>query len=242
MKRLLLACIVTGALLSGCARKTTPAYPAPTGFGAALVEVSGGKQIAAAGNMLDQPVVLQVNDAQGSAVPGALVVLRSVGGSRCMPDSGLTDSSGQFTTTVTLGGVAGRYQFVASTRDKAGKTIELKLEEIALGYQQVVGRALNQQYCSRCHDPESTPERVSNFDNLTNKPHAFTEGDVFNKLNDADLVSIISHGGAALNKSPEMPPYGFTLSKSDIEALVAYIRAVSDPPYQSRGVMYAKNK
>jgi hypothetical protein len=36
----------------------------------------------------------------------------------------------------------------------------------------------------------------------------------------ADLVAIISHGGAALNKSAKMPPYGYTLSKSDIQARV----------------------
>ncbi len=242
MKRRLLAWIVMLALFSGCEKKSKPAYPAPAGFGAALVEVSGGKQVAAAGSILDQPVVVQVNDAQGNAVPSALVIMHTAGESTSTPAYGLTDSSGQLTTTVTLGGVAGRYQFVASTFDRTGKRIELKLEAIALGYQQVVGRQLNQQYCARCHDPESTPERVSNFDNLATKPHAFTEGDALNKLSDADLVSIISHGGAALNKSPEMPPYGFTLSKNDIEAVVAYIRAVSDPPYQLRGVVYAKNK
>jgi mono/diheme cytochrome c family protein len=38
-----------------------------------------------------------------------------------------------------------------------------------------------------------------------------------------------------------MPPYGSTLNKADIEALVAYIRAVSDPPYRLKGLVYAKN-
>ena len=242
MKRLLLVSGLVALLSTGCARKAATAYPSPTAFGAALVEASGGKQVAPAGTTLDQPVVVQVNDDQGNAVPGALVILSGGGGAVCSPGYGLTDSSGQFTATVTLGETAGRYQIVASTRDKTGKTVELKLEEIALGYQQILGRQLNQQYCARCHNPESTPERVSNYDNLTAKPHAFTEGDALNKLTDAELVSLISHGGAALNKSPEMPPYGFTLSKGDIQALVAYIRAVSDPPYPARGVVYAKNQ
>ena len=60
-------------------------------------------------------------------------------------------------------------------------------------------------------------------------------------MSDADLASIISHGGPALNRSPEMPPYGYTLSKSDISALMAYIRAVADPPFRSKGAVYAKN-
>ena len=103
-----------------------------------------------------------------------------------------------------------------------------------------MGAQLNAQYCIRCHDPESTPQRVSNMDNLSVKPHPFTEGDALNKLSEADLVAIISHGGAALNKSPLMPPWGYTLSKGDIAALVSYIRAVADPPYEAGGLVYAQ--
>jgi mono/diheme cytochrome c family protein len=60
-------------------------------------------------------------------------------------------------------------------------------------------------------------------------------------MSEADLASIISHGGPALNRSPEMPPYGYTLGKAEIAALVAYIRAVADPPYRSKGAFYARN-
>ncbi len=229
-------------MFASCSRKPKqPAAPAATAYGTAIVESSGGKQAAAIGATLDQPVVVQVNDAQGNGVTGAPVAMRGPGGLSFDPVSGVTDASGQFTTKVSLGGIAGRYQITAATRDASGKPIELKLDEIALGYQQVVGRQLNQQYCNRCHDPESTPERVSNMDNLTIKPHAFTDGDTLNKLSDDELKSIISHGGAALNKSAEMPPYGYTLSKGDIDALISYIRAISDPPYPTKGLVYAKN-
>lgn len=210
-------------------------------FGTALVEVSGGKQIAAIGTTLDQPFVVQVNDAQGAAVAGAAVSFRAGGGAAVIPSEGLTGSDGQLTVNVALGGVAGRYQVTATTRDRAGKALELRTEEIALGYQQNLGRQLNDRYCSRCHDPESTAERVSNHDNLNAKPHAFTDGAFLNNVSDADLASIVTHGGAALNKSPEMPPYGATLSKGDIEALMAYIRAVADPPYRMKGLVYASN-
>jgi mono/diheme cytochrome c family protein len=229
-------------VLIGCSRQPVkPAAPAATAYGAAIVEVSGGKQIAPAGTALDQPVVVQVNDVQGNGVTGAYVEIHAPSGVMLDPADGLTDSSGQFTTKVALGGDAGRYQLTAITRDKGGKNYELKLEEIALDYQQVLGQQINQQYCSRCHDPESTPERVSNMDNLATKPHAFTDGETLNKISDADLTAIISHGGAALNKSAEMPPYGYTLSKTDIQALLSYIRAVADPPYPAKGVVYAKN-
>ena len=226
---------------AGCAQKSVPPSTLkPTAFGAALVESSGGKQIGATGAVLSQPVVVQVNDELGNAVPGALVEFSGPAGVSFDPPTGLTDASGQFTSNVELGGMAGRYQITASTLTKAQKKVELKVEEIALGYQAQVGHQLDEQYCVRCHDPESTPERVSNYDNLETKPHAFTDGDTLNKMTDADLTAIIHHGGASLNKSALMPPYGYTLSKTETQALIAYIRLISDPPYQGPGMMYVQ--
>ena len=229
-------------LAASCARKSeSAALPKPTASGAALVESSGGKQFAQTGALLPQPVVVQVNDEQGTAVPGALVQFAAAPGVTFDPAYALTDSSGQVTTNVSLGGMAGRYQLIASTLDKSHKKIELKIEEIALGYQQALGQRLNDQYCDRCHNSESTAQRVSNYDNLEIKPHPFTEGDTLNKMSDADLTAIITHGGPALNKSALMPAWGNTLSKSDIQALIAYIRAVADPPSRNAGPVYAKN-
>jgi mono/diheme cytochrome c family protein len=240
---IILCLIVLGLVLAGtgCARKSAAAAgPAPTAFGSAIVESSGGKQIGAAGAALSQPLVVQVNDDQGSAVAGAAVSFSGPTSVSFDPPGGLTDSSGQISTSVTLGGRAGRYQLVTSTMTKAQKRVELKTEEIALDYQRRLGQLLDDKYCARCHNPESTPERVSNYDNLEVKPHAFTEGDTLNKMSDADLVAIISHGGPALNKSPLMPPYGYTLSKTEMQALIAYIRMISDPPYQAPGMVYAQ--
>jgi mono/diheme cytochrome c family protein len=228
---------------AGCSRQpSSTAAPPPAAYGAAIVASSGDKQIAAAGVWLEQPVVVQVNDAQGNAVAGALVAMEAPAGVVFSPSNGLTDSSGQFTSTVALGGQAGRYQLRAVTRDRSGKRLEVKLEETAMDYQQVLGHELNLQYCDRCHNSESTAERVSNYDNLTAKPHAFSEGDALSKLTDEDLAAIISHGGPALGRSAEMPPWGYTLSRSGIQALIAYIRAVSDPPYRTKGVVYARNR
>ena len=239
--------LITGILFIAvlgisCSHKTasTP-LPAPTAFGAAIVESSGGKQIAQAGMGLAQPLVVQVNDEHDTVVPGALVEFSAAPGVIFDPANGLTDSSGQVTSNVTLGGMAGRYQLIASTTDKSRKTVAVAIEEIALSYQQTLGRQLNDQYCERCHNPESTVERVSNFDNLEVKPHPFTEGDTLNKFTDVDVSAIISHGGPALNKSALMPAWGNTLSKSDIQALISYIRAVSDPPNRNAGPMYGPN-
>ena len=241
MKRSLISLCALSLLSAGCSHKSQ--QPAPlkaTATGAAIVESSGGKQIGYIGMPLDQPVVVQVNDASGSAVTGAAVYFRGSSGVVFTPAAALTDSSGQVTASVSLGQQAGRYRLIASTKDASGRSVEVAIEEVALGYQQTLGAQLIAQYCIRCHDPESSAARVSNMDNLSVKPHAFTEGETLNKMSDADLIAIISHGGPALNKSAEMPPWGYTLSKSDIAALISYIRAVADPPYEAGGLVYAQ--
>jgi mono/diheme cytochrome c family protein len=241
MKRIIAisALLISLLLAIACSRKSKSALmPIPTAYGAALVESSGGKQTGTTGSALAQPVVVQVNDDQGNGVPGALVTMRGPAGVGFDPPAGLSDTSGQFTTNVTLGFSPARYLLTATTITKANKPIELKIDEIGLGYQETLGSQINDQYCSRCHNPESTPEKVSNYDNLEVKPHPFTEGDTLNKISDADLNSIITFGGPALNKSPLMPPYGYTLTKAQTQALIAYIRLVSDPPYGVPGVVH----
>jgi mono/diheme cytochrome c family protein len=239
MKRILSSTIVFSLMTAGCSSKPQGVSATKaTAFGAAIVELSGGKQIAPAGMLLPQPLVVQVNDEQANGVTGAAVEFSGLGGVVFDPPSGLTDSGGQLATNVSVGSGAGRYELTARTYDKSHKQVDLKLQEIALDYQQVLGQMLNQHYCERCHNPESTPERVSNYDNLDVKPHAFIDGDSLNKISDDDLTAVITHGGPALNKSPQMPPYGYTLNKSEIQALLAYIRAVADPPYHGRGLAY----
>jgi len=226
-------------LATSCSRKgaSTPALK-PTGVGAAIVESSGGKQFVQTGALLPQPVVVQVNDEKGTGVAGALVEFSAAQGVTFDPATALTDSSGQVTTNVSLGGMAGQYQITASTLDSSHKKVELQLVEIALGYQQTLGRRLNDQYCDRCHNSESTAERVSNYDNLEVKPHPFSEGEALNRMTDADLTAIITNGGPALQKSALMPAWGNTIGKSDIQALIAYIRAVSDPASRDAGPLF----
>jgi mono/diheme cytochrome c family protein len=241
MRHAAVTATILTALLVGCSQRSkAPAGAAPTAHGTAIVLSGGDKQTGAVGSILDQPLVVQVNDAQTNGVAGAPVWFFGANGVSFNPPYAITDSSGQVSTTVTLSGMAGRYRLTAYTTDASNKRIEVKGDEIALGYQETLGRVLNDRYCSRCHDSESAPERVSNYDNLSTKPHPFSEGEALNKLSDDDLVAIISHGGPALNRSAEMPPFGYTLSKSDIQALVAYIRAISDPPYRSAGIVYVK--
>jgi mono/diheme cytochrome c family protein len=228
------------AMAIGCKhRADTPPTLKPTASGTVIVESSGGKQIGVIGMALKDPLVVQVNDDKGTAVAGALVEFHGPTGVRFEPAALLTDSSGQATTAVTLGDFAGRYQLSAITPGKSQR-VSVPIVETALGYQQQLGSLLADKYCNSCHNPESSAERVSNYDNLQVKPHAFTDGDTLNKMSDADLTAIIQHGGPALSRSGLMPPYGGTLSPSDVRALIAYIRMVSDPPYQPAGTVYAR--
>lgn len=238
MKLLRFSLIMAIILLTGCKHSALPQLN-PKAVGTQIVEVSGSKQIAQVGSTLPQPVVVQVNGADGNPVTGALVRLRG-DGLQFTPSEALTDSSGQVTVAVQLGFNPGDYQLVAETPGEKGTAASLSMREIALGYEQALGKTVNDQYCIRCHDRESTPERVSNFDNLSPSPHEFTDGATLNRLSDSDLINIISYGGQALGKSPQNPAYGTTLKPAEVRAVVSYIRAVADPPYQTPGVKYGK--
>lgn len=237
--RIRLLLLLPVVLLVACRTKHAPQLPAAKAYGTQVAEVSGGKQMTAVGSALPQPVVVQVNGADGNPVAGALVTFRGEG-LNFNPEAALSDSSGQVTTSAQVGFNAGDYQIVAETSKQGGGSASLNLHEMALGYEATLGRTLNEQYCIRCHDPESTPERVSNLDNLSPAPHQFSDGATYNRLPDADLINLINHGGPAAGKSAQMPPYSSTLTTAEIRALLAYIRAIADPPYQPSGVKYEK--
>jgi hypothetical protein len=193
--------------VAGCKRPAQPVAPLkPTAAGAALVETSGGHQLGATGTALKDPLVVQVNDDQGTAVGGALVEFHGPSGVIFEPAAVLTDSSGQATTAVTPGYGCGTipiergYSWKVEAGDALNRGDGARLSA-------ETGSILNARYCSGCHDPESSHEQVSNFDNLEAKPHAFAEGATSNKMSDADLEAIIQHGVPALNRSALMPRY-----------------------------------
>ena len=237
--RLQLALFSAALLLAGCSRHSAPRASSPGAYAVQIVEVSGGKQLTSVGSALPEPVVVQVNGADGNPVTGALVTFRGEG-VEFNPAQALSDSSGQVATLVQVGFASGDYSIIAETHKQSGGSATLNLREIALGYEQTLGRVVNEKYCIRCHDTESTPERVSNFDNLSPAPHQFSDGAAYNRIPDSDLVNIISRGGQAVGKSPQSPAFGETLKPAEIKAVIAYIRAIADPPHQLSGVSNGK--
>jgi cytochrome c5 len=102
---------------------------------------------------------------------------------------------------------------------------------IPLNYQQAQGKRLFYQNCVWCH-ADSTPAGPSNRMNLNPTPALMNDGATLNNLSDEFLQNITTLGGSALGKSAMMPAWGRTLSPDEIQAIIAYARAMAQPPYQ----------
>jgi mono/diheme cytochrome c family protein len=102
---------------------------------------------------------------------------------------------------------------------------------VALGYQQAQGKRIFYQQCVWCH-ADATPAGPSNRSNLTPVPPLLNDGATLNAESDEYIQNIITLGGAAMGKSAMMPPYGRTLSVQEIRSVIAFARAIAQPPYQ----------
>jgi mono/diheme cytochrome c family protein len=103
---------------------------------------------------------------------------------------------------------------------------------IPLNYHQARGKRLFYQYCVWCH-ADSTPAGPSNRSNLNPVPALMNDGAALNGQSDKSLQKIVALGGSAVGKSAMMPPFGRTLTSGEIQALIAYIRAIAQPPFHS---------
>ena len=105
---------------------------------------------------------------------------------------------------------------------------------ISLSYQQAQGKRVFYQYCVWCH-ADATPAGPSNRSNLTPVPPLLNDGATLNAESDEYMQNIITLGGSAMGKSAMMPPYGRTLSAEEIRSVIAFTRAIAQPPYQPPG-------
>ena len=103
---------------------------------------------------------------------------------------------------------------------------------IALNYQQAQGKRIFYTECVWCH-ADATPAGPSNRSNLKPMPALINDGSTFNGESDEYLENVITLGGSAMSKSAMMPPYGQTLTQDDIRAVISYMRAIAQPPYQA---------
>lgn len=103
---------------------------------------------------------------------------------------------------------------------------------IPLNYQQAQGKRVFNNNCVWCH-ADATQAGPSNRSTLTPTPPLFTDGETFNSLSDDFMRNTITLGGSAMGKSAIMPPWGQTLTPDEIRAVLAYARAVAQPPYKA---------
>ena len=103
---------------------------------------------------------------------------------------------------------------------------------IPLNYQQAQGKRVFSNNCVWCH-ADATQAGPSNRSNLSPTPPLFTDGETFNSLSDDFMRNTITLGGSAMGKSAIMPTWGQTLTQDEIRAVIAYARAVAQPPYKA---------
>jgi cytochrome c1 len=91
------------------------------------------------------------------------------------------------------------------------------------------GATLYHERCSPCHggDGKATTPMAQT---MTPKPRDHTDGAYMNHLSDAHIATVIKNGGAAVGKSPLMPPQS-DLSAQQLADLVAFVRTLAVPPY-----------
>src|SRR5262245_38108824 len=92
------------------------------------------------------------------------------------------------------------------------------------------GKQLYQQRCAPCHGADgkaNTPTAQA----LNPKPRDHSDGAYMNVLSNEHLTKVIKQGGAAVGKSPIMPPQA-DLNDQQVRDVIAFVRSLASPPYQ----------
>lgn len=87
---------------------------------------------------------------------------------------------------------------------------------------EVRGSIVFQTYCVLCHG-SSADGKGRAAKNYNPPPANLTTS----LLSDARKMEIITKGGAALNRSPYMPPWGQELTTEQISDVIVYLRAIN---------------
>jgi mono/diheme cytochrome c family protein len=93
--------------------------------------------------------------------------------------------------------------------------------------QLALGEKLYKQFCAQCHGEKGMGDGI-NAQTLDPVPRDMTDSkEVYMaKLTDAEIAKAIAKGGAGIEKSPKMPPFGYTLSEYEIGAICLYVRTL----------------
>ncbi len=90
------------------------------------------------------------------------------------------------------------------------------------------GRALYDYYCLLCHGTGGNGDGFNSY-TLPTPPAKLADPNLMGKLSDARIMAIIKGGGGAFGLSPQMPSWGGLFKDKELNALVAYVRTLSNP-------------
>jgi mono/diheme cytochrome c family protein len=84
-----------------------------------------------------------------------------------------------------------------------------------------------QLYCAQCHGTLANGQGINEtYGGLSVSPRDHTSAKEMAKLSDEDLRLAISDGGEVVQKSGLMPAWANTLSETEINGLVVYLRTL----------------
>jgi mono/diheme cytochrome c family protein len=106
-------------------------------------------------------------------------------------------------------------------------TIRTAEQPAGLTYAEGQGKHLFEQYCATCHGDEGKGDG-QNASNLNPPPPDLRASK--SARDPAYLQQVIAEGSAAVGRSPLSPPWGRSLSRQDIDYLVAYCAALARKP------------
>ncbi len=98
-----------------------------------------------------------------------------------------------------------------------------RLKIYAMSYSERTGEKLFIKNCVVCHGSEGQGDGFNSY-NLNPRPRDLTDTLYIDNISNSRLAEIIAQGGSGTGKSNLMPAYEYTLSDSEIEHLINYIR------------------
>jgi len=106
----------------------------------------------------------------------------------------------------------------------ARDAVQEAFKDDALSAREARGHRIFRQRCATCHGPEGRGDGQNAY-NLQPPPPDFQES--LPKLSAEDRRKVVEGGTAALGRSASCPPWGRSLGPDDVDAVLAWLEAVS---------------
>jgi mono/diheme cytochrome c family protein len=126
-----------------------------------------------------------------------------------------------------------RGQSATAHADSSFAAIEFQHGKPPATLSEARGQVLFNHYCAICHGSTGGGDGFNAYNlksafNVT--PTAFGDSASFHALDRDTALAMIRDGGAAIGRSPAMPPWGTTLTPGEIVDLWRYIQSLSREP------------